>query len=117
MENFRWDDIIRWKEGPTLTRQFKGMYFPGVGSFDLDRDGKVDVVIYEDDKPAVKDVQLLKLNGDITLQNGNEGGNLLINPHIEKKFDEDKDYFYPIPISERLLNPQLTQNPGWDDGL
>lgn len=117
MENFRWDDIIRWKEGPTLTRQFKGMYFPGVGSFDLDRDGKVDVVIYEDAKPAIKDVQLLKLNGDITLENGNEGGNLLINAHIEKKFDEDKDYFYPIPISERLLNPQLTQNPGWDDGL
>ncbi|WP_260442311.1 RagB/SusD family nutrient uptake outer membrane protein [Tannerella forsythia] len=27
-------------------------------------------------------------------------------------FDENKDYLYPIPISERLLNPNLTQNPG-----
>ncbi|HHV84420.1 MAG TPA: RagB/SusD family nutrient uptake outer membrane protein [Petrimonas sp.] len=118
MENFRWDDIIRWKEGPTLTKQFKGIYFPGLGEFDLDRDGTVDVILYEGDtKPNVKDVQLLKLNGDIVLENGNKGGNILINSHIHKKFDENKDYLYPIPISERLLNPNLTQNPGWDDGL
>ena len=118
MENFRWDDIMRWKEGQTLTKQFKGMYFPGVGQFDLDNDGAIDIIIYEgDNKPDVKNVQLLKLNGDIILENGNKGGNLLINSHINKKFDENKDYLYPIPISERLLNPNLTQNSGWDDGL
>lgn len=117
MESFRWDDIMRWKEGAILTKQFKGMYFPGLGSFDLDRDGKDDVVIYEGTKPTTKNVQLLKLNSDITLEKGNQGGNVLINSNIAKKFDENKDYLYPIPISERLLNPNLTQNPGWDDGL
>jgi len=117
MESFRWDDIMRWKAGKTLTEQFKGMYFPGIGSFDLDNDGKADVYIYEGTKPDIKNVQLLKLNGDITLENGSNGGNILINSHINKKFDENKDYLYPIPISERLLNPNLTQNPGWDDGL
>ena len=117
MESFRWDDIMRWKEGIDLIQQFKGMYFPGVGSFDLDKDGKNDIVIYEGTKPAINNVQLLKLNGDITLENGNKGGNILINSHIAKKFDENKDYLYPIPISERLLNPSLTQNPGWSDGL
>jgi len=117
MESFRWDDIIRWKEGSILTKQFKGMYFPGLGSFDLDKDGKPDIVIYEGTKPATTNVQLLKLNGDITLENGNKGGNVLINSNITKKFDENKDYLYPIPISERLLNPNLTQNPGWNDGL
>lgn len=117
MESFRWDDIMRWKAGKTLTDQFKGMYFPGLGSFDLDRDGKPDVYIYETTKPDIKNVQLLKLNGDITLENGNSGGNILVNSHINKKFDENKDYLYPIPISERLLNPNLTQNPGWEDGL
>lgn len=102
----------------TLTKQFKGIYFPGIGEFDLDKDGVTDVIIYEGStKPNVKDVQLLKLNGDIVLENGNKGGNILINSHITKKFDENKDYLYPIPISERLLNPNLTQNPGWDDGL
>lgn len=117
MESFRWDDIMRWKEGSILTKQFKGMYFPGLGAFDLDRDGKNDVVIYEGTKPTTKNVQLLKLNSDITLENGTQGGNILINSNISKKFDENKDYLYPIPISERLLNPNLTQNPGWDDGL
>jgi len=117
MESFRWDDIIRWKEGSILTKQFKGMYFPGLGSFDLDKDGKPDIVIYEGTKPATTNVQLLKLNVDITLENGNKGGNVLINSNITKKFDENKDYLYPIPISERLLNPNLTQNPGWNDGL
>ena len=117
MESFRWNDILRWKEGSILTKQFKGMYFPGLGSFDLDSDGVVDVVIYEGTKPTTNNVQLLKLNGDITLENGNKGGNILINPNISRNFDENKDYFYPIPISERLLNPNLTQNTGWNDGL
>nr|MCR5548308.1 RagB/SusD family nutrient uptake outer membrane protein [Bacteroidales bacterium] len=28
-------------------------------------------------------------------------------------FEEPRDYFYPIPAEEILLNPALTQNPGW----
>jgi hypothetical protein len=32
-------------------------------------------------------------------------------------FNETRDYLYPIPINERSLNPNLTQNPGWEDGL
>ena len=113
MENFlRWDDIIRWKEGQLLTRQFKGMYFPGTGSYDLDRNGTVDLVIYEGTKPAVK-AQLLKLGSEIILENGAKGGNILINSHIKKKFNEGRDYLYPIPKQELLLNPQLTQNPNW----
>jgi len=114
MESFRWDDIIRWKEGQLLTRQFKGMYFPGVGQYDLDGDGKVDVVIYEGTKPSVPSgVQALKLGGEILLENGANGGNIVVNPHISKVFNENKDYLYPLPIQELQLNPNLTQNPGW----
>jgi len=25
----------------------------------------------------------------------------------------NKHYFYPVPTGQILLNPQLTQNPGW----
>ena len=32
--------------------------------------------------------------------------------YIKKAWDEKKDYLYPIPIQERLLNTNLTQNPG-----
>lgn len=118
MESFRWDDMTRWKEGATFTEQFKGMYFPGLGSFDLDGDGNIDVHIYKDTKPSLegKSIQYLKLNSDITLEKG-ESGCIVVNPHIKKVWDENKDYLYPIPIQERLLNPNLTQNPGWNDGL
>ena len=36
---------------------------------------------------------------------------------IDHIFNEERDYLYPIPIEERQLNPNLTQNPGWNDGL
>lgn len=118
MESYRWDDMMRWKEGYTFMEQFKGMYFPSLGSFDLDGDGNIDVCIYENEKPVLegKNIQYLKLNSDITLENGNSGC-IIINPHIKKVWDEKKDYLYPIPIQERLLNPNLTQNTGWNDGL
>ncbi|ADB40956.1 RagB/SusD family nutrient uptake outer membrane protein [Spirosoma linguale] len=115
MENFfRWDDIIRWKEGQLLTKTFKGMYFPGPGSYDLDKNGKVDLVIYEGTKPSVPGAQLLKLGSEILLENGNKGGNIVVNGHINKKFNESRDYLYPIPTQERLLNTKLTQNPNWE---
>lgn len=117
MESFRWDDLMRWKEGHLLTKQFKGMYFPGLGKYDLDHDGAIDVVLYEGTKPTEKGPQYLKLGSEIELENGQNGGLILVNKNIPKTFDESKDYLYPIPIQERLLNENLTQNPGWNDGL
>lgn len=117
MESYRWDDIIRWKEGQTLTEQFKGMYFPGPGTYDLDKDGTIDICLYTGNKPdAGKNIQYLKLGSDITLEHG-ESGNIVVNPHLSKQWNENRDYFYPIPINERSLNHNLAQNPGWDDGL
>ena len=117
-ENFRWNDILRWKEGHNLVRPFLGMYFPGPGEFDLDKDGKIDIVLFEETEPIDKipSAQYYKI-GEIDLLNGVNGGNIIVNRTVPKNFDENKDYFYPIPIQERILNPNLTQNPGWNDGL
>lgn len=118
IENFRWSDICRWKEGSMITRPFKGMYFPGVGQFDLDNDGKVDVVIYEGTKPSgPKGPAYLKLGAEIDLENGTSGGAVMVNRNIAKGFNENRDYLYPVPIQERTLNKNLTQNPNWNDGL
>jgi hypothetical protein len=117
MEGFRWDDLMRWKEGHLLAEQFKGMYFSGLGNYDLDDDGTIDVVIYSGTKPTAQGPQYLKLGTEIVLENGENGGLMLVNSQIPKTFDENKDYLYPLPIEERLLNPNLTQNPGWEDGL
>lgn len=115
MEGFRWDDLMRWKEGQLVAEQFYGEYFPGPGSFDLDGDGKADVVIYTDNKPPTQEgVTYLKLGTDVSLANGANGGDIIINGDIPKTFHEDRDYLDPLPIQELLLNPDLTQNPNWE---
>ena len=114
-EGHRYRDLLRWKEGARLARPFYGMYFPGTGEYDLDKDGKTDLVIYESTAPPVKPgIQYQKL-GELVLENGNEGGKIVNLPDITKAWDEEKDYFYPIPTQELQLNTNLTQNPGWDD--
>lgn len=114
MENFRWDDVVRWKAGETLTQPIRGMYFSGAGQYNLTGDGEVDVVLYEGEAPANLEsgVQYYKLGSDINLD---ENG--LIQPHPafgNRIFDENKDYLYPIPRVELQLNPNLEQNPGWE---
>lgn len=39
-----------------------------------------------------------------------DGGYLRVNL---RTFDPNKHYLWPIPRDERLINPNLTQNPGW----
>ena len=116
MEDFRYYDLMRWKEGHLLAQPFYGMYFASPGAHNLDGDDTPEVVLYTGEKPDEKGPQYLKLGTDIILENETEG-RVLINPNIKKTFDENRDYLFPIPTQERLLNPDLTQNPGWEDGL
>lgn len=113
MEGFAWNDLMRWKEGHLLAVQFKGAYFPGAGNYDLDGDGTPDLAIYTSTPPAIPNIQLLKLGTDVVLENGASGGNIIINGTIPKTFREDRDYLFPIPAQELLLNPALKQNPNW----
>jgi len=112
MENFRWDDIVRWKAAHALTAPLRGMYFPGPGEYDLTEDGAVNVVLYEGDKPTnqVAGVQYYKLGADIVLD---ENGLVMPHPDNNLNFDENRGYLYPIPRIELQLNPNLEQNPGW----
>lgn len=113
-EGLRYNDILRWKEGKRFERPFYGMYFPGAGEYDLDHNGVIDLVIYQGTKPkTVAGRQYQKL-GELVLENGALGGRIITMPMIEKKWIEAKDYFYPIPTQELLLNTKLIQNPGWD---
>jgi len=89
VEASRYDDLIRWKEGKLLEDPVLGMKF------------------VQATYPNVR------VGTDIFL---NEEG--FIVPYAKslpngRKFDENKHYFFPIPTEELVLNPQLTQNPGW----
>ncbi|WP_335965411.1 RagB/SusD family nutrient uptake outer membrane protein [Galbibacter sp. PAP.153] len=114
MENHRWDDIVRWKSGQTITNPLRGMYFPGPGNYDLDGDDNTDVVLFEGEEPGgqTEGIQYIELGSDIFLDENN-----LVDPQPDfnnRTFDEERDYLYPIPRVELQLNPNLTQNPGWE---
>lgn len=121
-ESKRWDDLMRWKEGLCINQKMYGMYFPGPGEYDLSGDNVPDVCLYVGNKPKsnVKNIVFLKIGADITegiiLSEGNKG---CLDPQqkISHVFDEERDYLYPIPTNERILNKALTQNPGWNDGV
>lgn len=118
-EGFRFDDLVRWKAGTCINQSIMGMYFPGAGEYDLSGDGQIDVVLYDegDTEPEVPDAQVYQIGSDIILSEGDHGYVDYHHDIVRTAFNEERDYLYPIPINERSLNPNLTQNPGWNDGL
>lgn len=123
--DFRWEGLLRWKEGNCVSQDMHGIYFPGPGEYDLDRNGTVDVWLYganeaqptiDANNPVYASCVPLRIGSDIYLSDGTSG---YVDPQQKSThtFDESRDYYYPIPIDERSLNPNLTQNPNWDDGL
>ncbi len=114
-EGFRFDDILRWKEGAAYNQPMLGMYFPGLGEYDLDGDGTMDVFVHDGSGSSNCEVKL-HIGENITLTHGTYG-NILVHDQIVRNWNETRDYFYFIPSKERVLNPSLTQNPGWNDGL
>lgn len=118
-EGRRWDDLMRWKEGKCIDQPMYGPYFPAAGKYDITGDGVADLYLYEGDKPSDKNIQLLKI-GEKTGVILSEGtyGYVDNQKEVAHSFNEDRDYLYPIPTQERQLNLEnLTQNPGWNDGL
>ena len=116
-EGFRYWDLMRWKAGKRLLRPLHGMYFPGVGEYDLDGDGSIDFILYDGAAPeASAGVVAMSMN-EAALSNGTSG-NITLHGTIERKFNENKDYLYPVPTDDRVLTGGvISQNPGWDDGL
>jgi hypothetical protein len=92
-----------------------GMYVPALGEYDLNEDGIMDVCFYQGQVPANTTANVLV---DVTepgvgkrvLSEG-DSGEIIWNPGIREW--DDKKYLYPIPEADRLRNPNLGQNPGW----
>ena len=132
-EGFRYDDLMRWKEGKVFEKQFKGMYVPALDStkkfviLDLNGNGtsdSQDVCIYEGtaaptvaNYPELGGITIfLKLGENLSLENGANGGHIIVHDIKTKprSWNESRDYLYPIPQDQiTLYSGKITQNPNW----
>jgi len=121
LEGFRFPDILRWKRGELMHMEWNGFYVPElVTPMDLNEDGILDVAFYQGTKPtpAVSGVTYVDVSATVSgktnpqlLKNGTSGELTWMN-NIKRKW-EDKMYYYPIPATDLITNPNLGQNPGW----
>lgn len=117
MENLRYWDIMRWKEGKRFEKPFTGLYFPGTGSYDLNGDGVDDICIWSGSKPSTSAPVVYELGKEIFLSGG-ESGYVIVHTDYTRTWNEERDYLYPVPTDDRVLTQgAISQNPGWNDGL
>lgn len=121
LEGFRFADLLRWKRGELMNQEWNGFYVPAlVTPMDLNEDGILDVAFYQGTKPspAVSGVTYVDVSATVSgkvnsqlLKNGTSGELTWMN-NIKRKW-EDKMYYYPIPQTDLITNPNIGQNPGW----
>lgn len=121
LEGFRFNDLKRWKRGELLeTLPWEGIYVPALNQLmDLDHDGVNDVIFYDgaQSAPTVPSyVARVAVGGKAT-----NFQTMSSSKHLEwfksqprKWYADGRQYLYPIPASARVLNPDLTQNSGWE---
>ena len=131
-EGFRYDDLMRWKEGKAFEKQFKGMYVPALDPVkhyvicDLNGNGVIDskdACIYDGAMPSktvytelLPITTFLKLGSNLQLANGVGGGNIIVHDitTANRSWNENRDYLYPIPQDQiTLYGGRIQQNPNW----
>ena len=127
VEGRRLDDLNRWAAGNLMEKEPVGMYFPGLGRYDLTGDGVEDIVLLDASEtiPETKEKNALgatltyyrvgsvgNISVDMFLTNGTSGN--VVSIEERGTFNSPKHYYRPIPASEIQLNPNLEQVFGWD---
>lgn len=112
-------DMFRWAEARQCLQAeepWYGVYIPGPGLYDTSGDGKADVEFI-----ANGQAMQLKVGSQVTDIVLSEGTSGYIVAYAAASYgelwDDARDYLWPIPASQRELNPNLTQNPGYVDGV
>ena len=129
VEGYRFDDLMRYGAGKLLENIPEGMYFSGLGKFDLTGDGIPDILLVDKstDIPEDKDKEVNELgklliyyktgtiddNVTVYLENGENGGTMVTEVSA-RNFIEPKYYYRPIPVQQVALNPNLEQIFGWE---
>ena len=114
MEGMRYEDLMRWKAGKLFTVPARGMKMT-----------PEKIELYSKNR---SDEQYKNYPFKVTVPIGEVGNKVIVDddgfiiPYptsttVIKGVQpwDDKRYYYPIPLNEMLMNPLLTQNPGWKD--
>ncbi len=127
LEGFRFDDLMRWHAAKLIEKEPEGLYFPGLGKYDLTGDGIDDIFLIPNSEsiPAEDDKEENALgkkliyyqvgpqgsDASFYLSNGTSG--TCVTDPDRGSFDEPKYYYRPVPQPEVVLNPNLEQIFGW----
>ena len=119
-ENFRWDDLMRWKEAHLIRDVQQGIYVDKFGVFDISGDGVPEMGIFPNkESNTVPEAERENYTfyyldeGIISLSNGDSGYILVKNEIGNRKFEEPKFYYRPLPQQQRILNPNLVETIFW----
>lgn len=127
LEGFRFNDLMRWHAGKLIEKEPEGLYFPGLGKYDLTGDGVEDIILIPNSEsiPAEADKESNSLgkkliyyrvgpqgsDASFYLSNGTSGTS--VTDPDRGTFNEPKYYYRPIPQPEVVLNPDLEQIFEW----
>ena len=118
LEGFRFTDLKRWKCGNLMTMRWTGIYVPGLNiAMDLDQNGTDDVIFYQGTKPTNISSTCTPVAVDAdsqqTLSEGSKGYLTWSDNDPRTWYEDDRQYYYPIPALVIVKNSNITQNPGW----
>ncbi len=127
MEGFRFDDLMRWNAGKLIEKEPEGLYFSGLGNYDLTGDNVPDIKLIPltQSIPAEADKESNSLGTKLVyyrvgpvgsdasffLTNGTSG-TIVADPE-RGTFQEPKYYYRPVPQAQVNLNANLKQIMGW----
>ena len=117
-EGFRQWDLLRWKEGKFFTpnsyeyKGLEGVWFPGLGEYDMNGDNEPDILLYSGTKPATR-LAAYSVDTELILSEGDHGYVLMFSAETYT-WNEERDYLWPIPESQRIATGNiLSQNYGY----
>lgn len=121
-EGLRWNDLLRWKAGALLAQPTQGIYVAALGAQDVTGDGNPDIAIWQNPQseqpvpglPA--NAPKYYLDGSSYYLSGGTKGLIMFKKDQTqaRNFNEAKHYYFPIPLQQLVLNPQLKQPAGWE---
>lgn len=120
LEGFRFDDLKRWNMAQLwVDDPWEGIFIPALDQpVDLNGDGTYDAYFYEtgtvpDNYKAIGVYVGTDKKNVLNVEKVN--GGYLIKYNISGRDWPKRQYLYPIPQVVIQKNPNLTQNPGWEN--